>query len=82
MKDVTFDLQARVGLSILFMGFILAAMLNNSVLFIVGGVFYGMLFLLNPVVPQDLLMVKNADKIIRLSGIIIIALSLITLFNI
>ncbi len=82
MKDITFDLQIRLGLIIALLGFILAIILQNAIAINIGGVFYGMIFVLNPIAPDNFIRYKNTSRIVRLIGIVIVILSLIIKINI
>ncbi len=81
MKGITFDLQIRVALIIGVIGFIMAIVTQNSIVLNLACVFYGMMFVTNPVVPDIMLKYKNSQRMVRLFGVIIVALAILIKFN-
>ncbi len=82
MKNVTFDLQVRLGLIIAFLGFAIAMIMQDTIAVNIGGVFYGMLFVINPIAPDSLMVYKNISRIVRLLGVVIVVLSVLVKINI
>ncbi len=81
MKGITFDLQIRVALLIAIIGFTAAIITSNGLVLNLTGVFYGMMFAINPVVPDIMLKYKNSQRLIRLFGFIIAGISMLVQFR-
>lgn len=81
IKKLTFKNQLYLGLAIVLIGFILTTITKNGIFSNIGWSIYGILFIVNPVEPKKYKGYSNLKKWIRISGIMILILGLITKFN-
>ena len=82
MKKLTYEKQLFIGIIILFIMFICSAVFKNGIFSNIGWVIDGLLFVINPVCPKKSESVKHIHLWIRLSGIIVIVIGLITHFGV
>lgn len=82
MEKLTFKNQIYIGLAIVLIGFVLTTITKNRIFSNIGWSIYGILFIINPVEPEKHKGYPNMKKWIRISGVIILVLGLITKFKV
>lgn len=85
MKQWTFGKQIGMGMILLFICGILAAVLHNSIFLNLAWILYGLLFVIHPVYPEQAKFrygEEGSQKIARMAGLICIAIGLITQFGV
>ena len=85
MKQWTFGKQIGMGMILLFICGILAAVLHNSIFLNLAWILYGLLFVIHPVYPEQAKFrysEEGATTIDRIAGLICIAIGLITQFGV
>lgn len=82
MKKLTYEKQLSIGAIFLVIMFICSTVFKNGIFSNIGWVVDGFLFVINPVCPKNSEGVKHIHLWVRLSGIIVIILGLITHFGV
>lgn len=85
MKQWTFQKQLSIGILLLFISGILAAVLHNGVFLNLVWILYGLLFVIHPVYPEQAKLrysEETAQKAARIAGLVCIAIGLITQFGV
>ena len=82
MKKLTYEKQLLIGVIFLLLMFICSTIFKKGIFCNIGWVVDGLLFVINPVCPKNSEGVKHIHLWIRLSGIIVIIIGLITRFGV
>ena len=82
MKRLTYEKQLLISVIVLFIMFICSAVFKNGIFSNIGWLIDGLLFVINPVCPKNSEGVKHIHLWVRLSGIIVIVIGLITHFGV
>ncbi len=82
MIKVAFKQQMYFGLAIVLLGFVLSTLFSQGMFLNTGQVLYGLLFIINPVFPTRFENIRGMKLYIRLAGLIVVALGLITRFGV
>ena len=85
MRKITFKIQIYIGLALLLVCFILAAVFQKNIFLNTAWVVYGLLFVINPVYPNQIKNKANQKRnktYARIAGLICIIIGLITRFGI
>ncbi len=82
MLKLTFKSQVILGLVILLLCFLCSTFFHNGLFSNIGGIIYGALFVFHPVYPSHVVAGKKELLYMRLGGVVVIILSLITRFNV
>lgn len=80
MKTITFKRQVILGIVLIIIGNVLAFNLHNGMFSNIAWIIYGLLFLLNPVYPEQYINEKSGKLAARIAGIICILIGLFTRF--
>lgn len=79
MRSLTFQRQIVLGIVLIIVGNLLAFTFHNGIFSNIMWILYGLLFILNPVYPEQSDS-KKGKKGARIAGIICIAVGLLTRF--
>lgn len=82
MKRLTYEKQLLISVIVLFIMFICSAVFKNGIFSNIGWLIDGLLFVINPVCPKNSEGVNHIHLWVRLSGIIVIVIGLITHFGV
>lgn len=80
MKRFTFKEQIILGVILVIVGNILAFIFHNGMFSNVVWIIYGLLFLLNPVYPEQYISEKKGKIAARIAGVVCIVIGLLTKF--
>ena len=78
MKKLSFDKQILLGLAFLALMHICSWVFKQGIFINVGGMVYGLLFIIHPVVPDRAKGIKNIQIWIRLAGLLCVVIGVIT----
>ena len=81
MKRMTFQRQLCLGLILLFLGFICSSLFKVSIYSNIGAILYGLLFVINPVCPNKAKDVPRIRLYIRLTGVLLVILGVMTRYS-
>lgn len=83
MKKLSFKVQIWLGMGIFILCLVLAAVTNTPLFRNIGWMLYGLLFIVNPVPPENVHGEEKTVKlIVRIAGIIAVAWGLLTRFSV
>ena len=85
MRQWTFQKQITIGILLLFVSGILAAILHHGVFLNLAWILYGLLFVIHPIYPEQARFrysEEAAQKIARIAGFVCIAIGLISKFGV
>ncbi len=82
MKKITFKQQMFFGLAIVLLGFVLSTLFKQGLFSNAGEIIYGLLFIINPVFPARCENIPRMRLYIRLAGLVVVVLGLMTRFSV
>ena len=82
MRKITFRTQLYIGILFVMSGFLLSTIFQNGIFSNLAHIFYGLLFVVHPAVPEHFTGNKYAIACSRATGIVIIVLGLVTRYGV
>ena len=82
MDKLTFSTQLKLGLGILAVGFVLSTVFRQGLFTNIAWGLYGVLFVIHPVFPIRVTPRKRDLLLLRLAGLLVVALACITKFGV
>lgn len=79
---ITFEKQIKIGLTVMIIGFVLHFFTNKGLFINIAWIINGLLFIVNHAPPEKYRYHPNMRKYLRITGVVIFILGIITRFNI
>lgn len=80
MKILTFKRQIILGIILILVGNVLTFAFHNGIFFNIAWIVYGLLFIINPVYPEQYVIERKGEIGARIAGVICIIVGLLTRF--
>jgi hypothetical protein len=82
MFKLTFKNQIILGIIFIVLGFICSTIFKQGIFSNIGWILYGALFVFHPVLPKNAKSSSKALLVMRITGLVIIILGIITRFGV